>query len=165
MKKGFTLIELLVVVLIIGILSSVALPQYTKAVEKSRAAEMLSFVASAKKAVALWILQNGDVPSARTELLKEGLLDIEASSSLDCEGSVAGTCGSKNYSYSIFCETKRCEIQFYRNNGDTNDYYKGYVSTSDGSNWEGYCGYESALGKPVCDMFATMGNNVTVEEL
>jgi len=46
MKKGFTLIEVLVVVLIIGILTSVALPQYQKAVEKSKVAKVMPLLRS-----------------------------------------------------------------------------------------------------------------------
>ena len=39
-NKGFTLLEILIAVLIIGILVAIALPQYIKAVDKSRLAEV-----------------------------------------------------------------------------------------------------------------------------
>ena len=58
-KKGFTLIELLVVVLIIGILSSVALPQYQKAVAKARLAEGLLVGKSIVNAEEVYKFANG----------------------------------------------------------------------------------------------------------
>jgi type IV pilus assembly protein PilE len=44
MKKGFTLIELLIVIVIIGILASVAVPNYTRMVERSKAEQAITYL-------------------------------------------------------------------------------------------------------------------------
>ena len=59
MKRAFTLIELLVVVLIIGILSAIALPQYQRAVDKSRYATMIQTARSIENAQDVFYMENG----------------------------------------------------------------------------------------------------------
>lgn len=66
--KGFTLIELLVAVLIIGILAAIAVPQYQKAVEKSRATEALSMLKSVFQAANAYYLANGSWPTQFNQL-------------------------------------------------------------------------------------------------
>ena len=60
MKKGFTLIELLVVVVIIGVLAAVAVPQYTKAVEKARTAEVVTMIGDVLTGERIYQLSQGE---------------------------------------------------------------------------------------------------------
>ena len=67
-RGGFTLIELLVVVLIIGILASIAVSQYQKAVDKSRTAELFLLVKAAANAMAMYELETRSKTSNWSEL-------------------------------------------------------------------------------------------------
>ncbi len=71
--KGFTLIELLVVVLIIGILSSVALPQYQKAVLKSRTAEAWTTLKNLNMAISAYCLENPNAGNRSLMYIKDSL--------------------------------------------------------------------------------------------
>ena len=84
MKKGFTLIELLVVVLIIGILSSVSLPQYQKAVFKARYAEAASMMSALGRAYDLCELETPDECDDAETIFDKLVIDVPGTVTDDC---------------------------------------------------------------------------------
>lgn len=74
MNKGFTLIELLVVVLIIGILSAIALPQYETAMEKSRLSEGLIIAKAMVDAQQRYLQAN---PNETTACKRTDIADVD----------------------------------------------------------------------------------------
>ena len=60
--SGFTLVELLIVIIIIGILATMAIPQYNKMVERTKWTEAISILGTIRQAGLLYYAQYGDYP-------------------------------------------------------------------------------------------------------
>jgi len=68
MRKGFTLLELIIVVVIIGILASLAIPQYMATVERSRAAEGVVLIGAVRRSNMRYRAEHGTYTTTETRL-------------------------------------------------------------------------------------------------
>tara|TARA_Y100001968_G_scaffold50642_1_gene41348 strand:+ start:262 stop:822 length:561 start_codon:yes stop_codon:yes gene_type:complete len=67
-SSGFTLVELIVVVVIIGILSSIAIPSFQNASEKAKQKEASSLIASYLKAAQAYYTENSMTPYRSSDI-------------------------------------------------------------------------------------------------
>lgn len=161
--KGFTLIELLVVVLIIGILSAVALPQYTKAVEKSRMVQALSLLQPLRQAVDAWVLGNG---YSRVELVghpssvASGELDIDVEKLANCQ-SGQDRCYGKDFSYDVWCYGTGCSISICREKSGDSLYCLGNSKSASTGAWSKICAANTDEGYSIC---TSLGSDWELED-
>ena len=156
MQKGFTLIELLVVVLIIGILSAVALPQYESAMERSRSTEALTngrtLVDSMNRALTE---RPNESPNHK------GALDVKIGGGSWNENGTLYT--TTNFTYDISTGEY---VLITRDLGD-GEYYKLYMYNSDGGD-KLECTHAGEDGEKMCKTMQAQGfemvNNSGSEE-
>ncbi len=137
--QGFTLIELLVVVLIIGILAAVALPQYQKAVEKSRVTEARIILNTLFKSYQLCALQNGENSEKCIGTSMEENLFLQSDISLPFSSIKTDydelNIETKDWAYGI-----TTDLEINANRIPSNNYYL-TLSLTDGTivchNWQG----------------------------
>ncbi len=93
MRKGFTLIELLIVIIIIGILATMAVPQYKRMVNRARWAEAMQLAGEVKNAMGMYAAELGAVPITWAQLNGTPWVDsIPLPATRKCRFTITGSC-------------------------------------------------------------------------
>lgn len=102
-KTGFTLVELLVVVIIMSVLTSIAVPQYRKTLDRSKAAEAMQMLPALFESRERWAAEHqcawdGGAMTDCDATFSPGKLDIESKGTISNENNTITT---PNFVYSL----------------------------------------------------------------
>ncbi len=148
---GFTLIELLVVVLIIGILAAIALPQYQRAVEKSRLAEALQNAKLIQECFDWYQMEHGLPTGNQPVFLQEMNCPIEINLGLWDENESEYVSDNFLYFYPV-CLANGCSVEIVRWPAVVYDLYV--------AGGEKNCSTQNTtMGRYICDSLRSQGWN------
>ena len=85
-EEGFTLVELIVVVMMIGILSSIAIPQFMTAADKAKQKEATGIVAALVKAATAFQTEYGDLPTNAGDIEEYARFQMCDQTNMETEG-------------------------------------------------------------------------------
>ena len=160
LRSGFTLIELLVVVLIIGILSAIALPQYTTAVEKTRAMEAVQNIATMEKQMELYLLESG-LPKSNEQVYYKDFASVQLTGGTWQEDDIYKT---KYFEYLGVIDAGGLSIEVEHNDYDyallSYNHPHSYNTDSPTGKWYRACVTQhDDLGRKVCKQLESAGFN------
>ena len=122
LQRGFTLVELLIVIVIIGVLSAVALPQFFSQTKKAAATEGTQQASSIAKQAAAYYLENGAIASGDTHT--------------NCSA-YAGTLQTDNTNFTYKCEGSKTAFKVIATGKADNDNTKDVIVTFTGNLTDG----------------------------